>query len=102
MPIYQRLLELSELADEIVRVSEGSDFLDGTLFIRINLENSQAIRGCVAMLQESERIELEEINTLKELVLCLGELKEEEEALHYSRKAVKLAPMITNMGEFGK
>ena len=91
MPIYQRLLELSELANEIVQ-NEGSDFWMAHYSLGLTLRILKQYEDALTCFKKANALNSEKINTLKELVLCLGELKENEEALHYSRKAVELAP----------
>jgi tetratricopeptide (TPR) repeat protein len=91
MPIYERLLELSELAQEIVE-NEGSDFWMAHHSLGFTFRILKQYEDALPCFRRAHALNPEEINTLKELVLCLGELKESEEALHYSRKAVKLAP----------
>jgi tetratricopeptide (TPR) repeat protein len=91
MPIYERLLELFELAKEIVE-SEGSDFWMAHYSLGLTLRILKQYEDALPCFRRAHALNSEEINTLKELVLCLGKLKESEEALRYSRKAVKLAP----------
>jgi tetratricopeptide (TPR) repeat protein len=90
-PIYERLLELSQLAKEIAE-SEGSQFWMAHYSLGLTLRIIKQYEDALPCLRRAHALYSEEINTLKELVLCLGELKKSEEALHYSRKAVRLAP----------
>ncbi|MEK9773509.1 MAG: tetratricopeptide repeat protein [Opitutae bacterium] len=91
MPIFERLVELSEIAQDIAE-KEGEGFWMAHYTVGLTLRVLQQFDDALKSFKKANDLNPNEVNTLKEIVLCLGELKLDKEALRFSRKTVELAP----------